>query len=417
MIRTARGCLALGLALASTACAADYLALTCPDSLPDVRIAGTEPEGRWVATSDGLAGDVLEGDDLREIWRRAGLREDEHLALPIHGALGQTGVLAIPDFQLAEVVGLDLDGSWRGPLMARGQGPGELTRPVLAAWDTTPVLHVVDLEGGKVERWAPAPGPHGTSLGGERVAVQLLAPMFQSGVLGWVGLQPGRALLVLDEELDPAAGVFDRTLRRQSLSLDEGPEGGAVDTLLTLQAPAADRDPAPGWPRGAQAVAADGRIAYADPGGSFAVAVLGPELDPLFRICRDVPPLPVTAEERIGGLDAEALADWPEEMARATMQAMREAPLPPRPAAIGRLVFDAEGRLWIQRERLEAFSMDLHWGTPGAEHLVFDVDGSFLGVVRLPPRARFQSALGDTVITFQEGDLDEVWIVAYEVQR
>lgn len=400
------GVIALMLALLM-GCGAEDRTVACPELAPGTPVVGAGTPDP--AATPGAWAEPRDAAHLRELWRAGGLAEDQHLALPVGAVTGPTGITAIPDFQLAEVAAVGPDGSWMGPVLARGQGPGELTRPVLAAWDSDAILHIVDLEGGKVERWNPSDG----SAEGRRVAVQLLAPMYQRGELGWVGLLPGRALAALDEELRGGGtepGTIVRAFVIQAL------DGGPVDTVVAFEAPRAGRGfmPVPGWPRGAQAVAPDGRLAWADTAGAFAVVVLGPELEPLFVICRDEPPLPLSEADFTGDMDPSEIEAYRLE---STVELYRDAPTPPSPATIGRLVFDADGRLWVQRERLRPFSMDLHWGTPGAEHLVFDRDGGFLGRVRLPPGAHLQSALGDTLITFQPGELDEIWVVAYRIER
>lgn len=86
--------------------------------------------------------------------------------------------------------------------------------------------------------------------------------------------------------------------------------------------------------------------------------------------------------------------------------------------SFGRLVLDADGRLWVQRERPQlGVPMAELYGMPGAEHDVFDADGRYLGTVRLPDGARLQAVRADTVYAFEIGDLGETWVVALEMNR
>jgi hypothetical protein len=390
--RLLEGLLLAGLVAATSflaGCAEAPAAAHCAALPGEVPVRGGEEVGAW--------GEEVR-DGLRELWRAGGLRDDEHLAMPVSATLSRSGILAVPDFQLSEVVGVDPDGSWLGALLPPGQGPGELVRPVVAAWDTVPVLHVVDVSGGKVERWDPA----GEGSGTGRVAVELLHRVLSSGEVAWMGMQPGHAILVREDgpEID---GTVRRRILRQAF------DGGAIDTVLAfdVQGSGYAGIHAPGWPIAAAAADADGRLALADPGGAFLVEVLWPELEPLFRVCRDEPPTPPGPES--------AILDSDPEVPDAMRHALRELPTPDRPAAIGRLLFDADGRLWVQRERPRLLTLDGFHGVPGAEHLVFDREGRWLGRVRLPPRAGLQSARGDTVIVFETGELDETWVVAYEM--
>ncbi len=98
----------------------------------------------------------------------------------------------------------------------------------------------------------------------------------------------------------------------------------------------------------------------------------------------------------------------------ALAEALREAGPPETPASFGRLVLDADGRLWVQRERPRpGVDRAELYGMPGAEHDVFDAAGRYLGTVRLPEGARLQTARGDTVYAFEIGDMGETWVVAY----
>lgn len=48
---------------------------------------------------------------------------------------------------------------------------------------------------------------------------------------------------------------------------------------------------------------------------------------------------------------------------------------------------------------------------------MFDPSGGYLGAVAAPAGARILAASGDRVWTLELGELDEIWLVAYELSR
>lgn len=80
------------------------------------------------------------------------------------------------------------------------------------------------------------------------------------------------------------------------------------------------------------------------------------------------------------------------------------------------MFLDAEERLWIQRNRSSSVDpWGALYGAPGGRFDVFSPAGDFLGEVDAPEGARLQSALGDSLWALHIGELDEPWIVAYQM--
>jgi hypothetical protein len=144
--------------------------------------------------------------------------------------------------------------------------------------------------------------------------------------------------------------------------------------------------------------------------GAYRVVIHDDEGRPARQICRDAPALPLSAEEAGRGEVPEAMRDL--------AAALRDAPRPDAIAPYGRIFLDADGRLWVQRERPNPFDgADAMLGVAGARYDIFDDEGRYLGELRAPPRARLQAALGDTVWAFEVGELEETSVVAYRVEE
>lgn len=343
-----------------------------------------------------------------ELWRRGGTNPGEELAYPIFPSVSPNGRLAIPDFQLGEVVVIEADGTWSGAWARRGQGPGEILTPVTAVWSLDETLAVFDIVNAKVVYVREKE----VAASDVSVDPRFTAPIVSSGELVWAGVQPGGATLLYPAWQPLETGEKGNPHVAAVLRLEPG--GGKPDTISksifpTVWAERYARWPVPGWPRPVAAVGAGGLLALGATDGSYRVLVSNEAGEAIHEICREADLTPLSAAER-----GDSVPDGLDRLAAA----LRDAPRPPSPSPFGRIVVGARGRVWVQRDRPPAFpgSGALLHGQPGALHDVFDVDGSYLGEVRMPPGAALQAALGDTIWAFQTGEFDEVWVVAYALE-
>jgi hypothetical protein len=211
------------------------------------------------------------------------------------------------------------------------------------------------------------------------------------------------------------AATSAATGRRLALILRLPPGAAAPDTIArgVVRTVPAGRPFAgwtlPGWPRPVAAVGPGGVLATGGEDGAYLVVIHDDEGRPTRQLCRDAPPLPLSPEETGRGTVPEALRDLAD--------ALRDAPRPDALAHYGRIFLDANGRLWVQRERPSPFdAQDAMLGVAGARYDIFDGEGRYLGELRAPPGARLQAALGDTVWALEVGGLDETTVVAYRVE-
>lgn len=365
---------------------------------------------------------------LVEVWRAGGLNEGEELAFPIGIAASRDGWIAVPDWVLGEVMVVAPDGSWRGSWTRRGEGPGEVLRPVAAAWGEDGTLAVFDIEGPKVV-WVRDGDPVREALA---LSAHFTGPVVASGELEWAAVAfDGTAYLQRPPHpLDPSAVVDEPGARLHTAVLRLRPGAGVGDTLARGTVPVLGTGPfsrlaAPGWPRLHAAVGPGGSLAIGGLGARYRIDVYrrvedradGDEARPaggrLFqRFCRDASPLPLTAAER-GESALEEAEGERAEMLRRRREAIAAAPRPDVPAPYGDLFLGARGRLWVQRERPVGPGL---WTEPSARFDVFEADGTYLGELRAPERARLLAASGDTVWAFETGEHDETWVVAYELE-
>lgn len=412
LIRGRREALGAGLAatLLFAACGEPTPSYTCPPMAEGVDVVANAGPGTWAEE------DV--SPRLTELWRRGGTREGEELSMPTFPAVSPAGRLAVPDFRLAEVIVIEPDGTWLGSWTRSGGGPGEIRSAVAASWTADGELLVFDVAGSKVLRLT------GPSEVAEQIPVirSFTAPVLQGGELLWAGLLPhGDALLVAHDR----PGTTD------------GPEGRVIASVLRLEAGAESPDTVsrgsfptvtvnrrrgwavPGWPRPVAATNTRGELLTGATDGSYRLLVRDSSGRPSLQVCRDADPLPLTDVER-----GESLPRFVQEQSqtfRESMegvgQAIQQAEAPPESAPFGRVVLGAGGRIWVQRERPPAFpgSRALVHGEAGGRHDVFAADGAYLGEVRMPEGEALQAALGDTIWTFEVGELNETWVRAREL--
>ena len=372
----------------------------------DVSWCTSAESGVEVAASTGPGVWEREGEPrtLVELWRAGGLNEEQNLAYPVALSAGPSGHVAIPDFQLSQVIVVGPDGTWLGRWGRRGRGPGELATPVAATWSRDSMLAVFDVVASKV-LFLEVGEPAEADL---QVDPSFTAPIVASGQLPWAGVQPDGGILVQPkpEPIETSPGL------RAALLLRLGPHTSTPDTLVRAQIRTLSEGrfagwSLPAWPRLIAAIGTDGAIAVNAAEPAYRITVLDSTGDPVRVICRQAPPQPVTDRER--GAEASA----PPQL----RQAMEAAPHPDSAQSFGRLFWGAHGRLWVQRDRPAPLEdLDGLFGAPGALYDVFGEDGRYLGDLRAPPGVRLQSAAGDTVWGLEFGQFDEAWVVAYGIE-
>lgn len=347
-----------------------------------------------------------------ELWRAGGLNEGEELSFPLSASVSRSGRLAIADFELAELAVVDADGSWQQRWATPGEGPGELGFPVAANWvvgDTA--VAVFDIGNSKVLFL----NAEGLTRPDQRLPIEMTMPVFASGSLDWAGVDPtGRALIEPSPEPQSLSGSAGPVRTRSILVRSVG-DGVTVDTIASSSTPTVGGPPpyqyarAPGWPELVEALGPGGLVAVGGDTDRYRVRLLDTAGTTIRVVCRDAAGLPMTGRETRRPDDARAEPEFE--------AAVAAAPRPETPAPIGRLLLAADGRLWVQRDRPAVLRYaEGYQGVPGALYDVFDPEGTYLGEVRAPEKARFQAALGDTVWAYEIGDLDETWVVAYQMR-
>lgn len=372
----------------------------------DVALTPADNEGAW-------AREGLGSPSFVELWRAGGLNEGEELAFPLNASVSHAGRLAIADWQLGNLSIVERDGRWVGDWAPRGQGPGELARPAAVRWiGATDTVTVFDIDNARVAFFSggePVRGP-------TRVDANFLLPIVASGSVRWVGVTPTGAVLIAPTPVPEAVSPRSEYETALAPILLQEPGATRVDTLAVASLPTLpDRPPfggitVPGWPMPVAAVGNDGSIVVGGVDARYRVLRFDSSGGDKLAVCREAPALAFS--------DREQRADGDDENVEILEGMIAEARRPDSLAPFGRLFLSAEGNLWVQRERPSALRFrESYHGVPGALYDVFDPDGRYLGEVRAPENARLQAALGDTVWAYEIGELDETWVVAYELRR
>lgn len=340
------------------------------------------------------------------LWRAGGLEEGQGMALPVGIAAAPDGRIAIPDFRAGQTFVVGPDGTWRGSWTGRGEGPAEVLRPVAARWSDDGRLAVFDIQGSKVA-WLEGPGE---AVDQRSLDADFTSTVIASGSLRWAAVGPDGTAWLRTGPRSPtgASRAVDVVTRLRA-------SAGAPDTVLRDTVPTVApngrfaRTILPGAPRPVATVGPDGALWFADPDGRYVLYRQGASEDGAIPfLCREATPRSLSARERA----EEGVPEGEEELA----DAIRDAGEPDRPASVGRILVGEEGRIWVQRVRPTPFGRDAMYGPPGGEWDVFAADGTYLGAVQPPSGARLQAAAGDTVWAFEIGELDEIWVVAYELR-
>ena len=331
----------------------------------------------------------------REVWRAGGSEEAEELIFPADVAVSPDGSVAIADWGLAEVVLLDPDGEWLGPVMTRGEGPGEVQAPAAVTWEDANTLLVLDF--GTFRLTALDLALRSATV--TAVDPAFLSPVFASGEVTFVALQADHTVWL--EFPGPIEdGWEERSFVRWS------PTSPANDTVTRSRARVLERTILPAWPRSLVGVGEETWV-VSDPDGRYGLTVSDRDDTMLVRFCHPAEALPLSPAER--GDEAD------ERMPDAWRTALSDLGEPPEPAIISRILVDADGRIWVQRDRPAPGAAGPH-GAPGAMHDVFLPSGRFLGSIRLPEDHRLLEAMGPRVWTLHTGSFDESSIVALDIE-
>lgn len=372
-----------------------FLAVTAACSGRDVVRCGWDASDVPVARI--TADEIARAPRLRpsELWRAGGVDGGASLTNPTSARVGPDGTLAIPDFGASTVWLLGSDGAWLDPVGEAGEGPGEFTRPLAAAWTEGGELLVLDAGDRSVTRF-----DRGMRLvGREAVPADLIAPVFAAGEIGWFGLRSD-GVAFLEHPATEAAGDSAEIVYAAGGAGDPSARVVHRSTYPAGLVPALDRIRRPDWPRALMAVGARSR-AVAPASDRYELIIFGPDEAPRLYLCSEDDEVVETSR-----------GEGPEvpERVRATLDTLRA---PARPALFSRLVIDRDGRLWVERDPPRpGDAFDRMYGVPGATLDLISPSGRLLARVRMPTGLRFQDALGDTVWAFAIGELDEVTVAA-----
>jgi hypothetical protein len=167
----------------------------------------------------------------------------------------------------------------------------------------------------------------------------------------------------------------------------------------------------PGAPTLRAAVRSDGSFATMSD-AAYVIRVHPADGAPATQVCRPAPPLPLTGHERGDFHDSLSRNTFARDLSRAIKAA---APVT-QPAPAGRIFFDADDRLWVQRDRPDPFGSDeALLGVPGARYDLFSREGRYLGELRAPPRLRIHTARGRRAYGIEITEDGAKWIAAYDV--
>lgn len=369
----------------------------------------------WCVASDGAQLRVADEPAgwstpprLTVAWRIDGTAPGREIMTPTSAAISTVAErIAITDMRLREVIVIGLDGEWIGRWGSAGAGPGELRAPFASAWRPDGTLVVYDPAGSKLVVFDSS----GATLDDVQVD-----PAFTAALAGGArSIQLDGSGLLLAE---PGASFNgDGSTRvhtivrggRVSGGVSDGVSDG-VDTVLRSDVPVITVDgaapmSAPGWQVPLGAFHGDSILILAGGSPEYRVDVYRDgRLSHV--ICRNVEPQPFHADE------AQPAG---EQVPAPVRDAMANATRPEPPASIGRLLIDGERRLWVQRDRPRALAgLDPVMGRAGALHDVYDVNGYFLGEVRMPENVRLLGATDHLIIGLESSALDELSVVAFE---
>ena len=337
--------------------------------------------------------------ELREIWRaRIG-----SLATPSGLSVSPEGLISIPDFGSRSVFVLNADGTELGIWAGDGIESAGVVGPVASRWDATGKLTIFDAIRARAIHVADGRFVRETSLPQEFARSIMLM-----GEIYWASVHADgtvAAKLVTRPNHSPDGSRW----RTEHIVIARA-GSATVDTIATQDVPLLpilQERPYPGAIGLLAAASPNGEMALSVPGNDYSIRVSN-EAGTRFVLCREAEAVPLSASER---------GDTVVPDQSGLVEALANSSDTGSPHPFGRLFYDADGRLWVQRERLNPFSTaDFTWGVAGATYDIFAPDGQYLGQVTAPELARLQSAQGDTVYSI-EVVAERPEVVAYELHN
>lgn len=334
------------------------------------------------------------------IWSVGGLDDEVAMTLPTSARVNAEGVVAIADFMSGDVWLLGADGRWLDPIAGRGEGPGELMNPLATAWTPEGDLLALDASQAKVERYGVATGVSETL----QIPPDLLGPIVMSGAVGWFGLR-GDGVAFVELPVEGAGGESRVVTFARAAPGDAAREVAWESEYAEGQVPGYDRLSLPEWPRTLLATGVD-RWAVAPRSDAYEVIVFNASDEPQVHIC--------VADDEVHG---RSRPEVDERRDPGLIEQYEALPTSTTTALFSRVRVDHDGRIWIERTLPSTGSLtDPTYGVAGARMDVLTSEGEFLARMTLPEGLRFQDARGDTIWGFSIGSLDEIEVVAAEIQ-
>jgi hypothetical protein len=144
----------------------------------------------------------------------------------------------------------------------------------------------------------------------------------------------------------------------------------------------------------------------------------------VLRIERDVQPVAMHAEEKA---EFEAMNDW-RYRTQGQFMTTDKPTVPDQKGVISGIAVGEDGRIWVRRyataemgDTVQGFAPQGQepppprvWHQPNV-HDVFELDGTYLGAVRLPPRTGLSVMRGDLVWGIREGPDGESQVVRFRI--
>lgn len=366
----------------------------CAAEDPGAEVVRNSTPGRWPSEPT-----------LVEAWRAGGAEGPQSLAGPGTPAAREDGWLAIPDMMVSEVVVVDGEGNWTGPVLTRGKGPGEVQWPVSVAWTTEGDLLTLDLGSARITEFDVG---RGELVDEWRLPGELFSRIAAHGQVPgmWLG-ENGSLFLQMPPRTVSGLGPHERVVDVLRIG-----RSGATDTVLSTrvevigETPFTDM-PKPGAHRPLLSTGPGGSVAVAGEEPVYRIRILTSALRDSLVVCLDDGAAPLSRSERGDtALEEEHLQKLADLLATTEPVA---SPLP-----FGGLFFGAGGELWVRRERPDPFGPGI--AAEGSGYDIFAAGGAYLGRVNAPERVVLFGHAAGLVFGLERGPYDVMSVVAYRLQ-